>query len=438
MRFEPLRRLPDGTIKQISPFSGLQVWTVPGRGNRPLGVASGEPNRLDPLEEDRYCAFCSHRYLETPPEKDRVVRRDGAYAIVPPRDADHLWDEIAEFRRVPNLFEIVPFHYWVANYDYRVTYEQQARCAAYLSSPGGSAHVNRILYTKLSAAGMTESQWDALPDTERTELAEGFFASGHDVIVARRHYIDGATHDIEAAGSGTLRPDEHGAYIAFTIHALQDLFESNRYARFVAVFQNWLKPAGASFDHLHKQLVAIDERSSRTEVELEKLRLNQNAYNEFAVDYAAQRNLIVAENDHAIAYAGFGHRYPTLEVYSKSPACRPWEHTVAEQRAMSDLLHALHAATGVAVPTNEEWHYQAPDVDLAMPWRIMLKWRVSTLAGFEGGTQIQINTIDPWNLRDRVVPALRRLRERSQIADVAIGEECPAKPNSLKYNPALH
>ncbi len=30
-----LLRMPDGTVKQVNPFTGTQVWTVPGRGNRP-------------------------------------------------------------------------------------------------------------------------------------------------------------------------------------------------------------------------------------------------------------------------------------------------------------------------------------------------------------------------------------------------------------------
>ena len=86
---------------------------------------------------------------------------------------------------------------------------------------------------------------------------------------------------------------------SFTVDALRSLYDANRYARYVAVFQNWLRPAGASFDHLHKQLVAVDERSVRTEHELRRLRDNLNLYNEFAVDYAARQNLIVAENPYA-------------------------------------------------------------------------------------------------------------------------------------------
>ncbi|MDC6726468.1 DUF4921 family protein, partial [Leclercia adecarboxylata] len=69
-----------------------------------------------------------------------------------------------------------------------------------------------------------------------------------------------------------------------TIDAMRDLYASNRYVRYVQVFQNWLKPAGASFDHLHKQLVAIDQRSVNAEVEVAKVRPNPNMYNELGVE----------------------------------------------------------------------------------------------------------------------------------------------------------
>jgi Domain of unknown function (DUF4921) len=29
---EPLTRLPDGTIKQVNPFTGTKVWTLPPNG----------------------------------------------------------------------------------------------------------------------------------------------------------------------------------------------------------------------------------------------------------------------------------------------------------------------------------------------------------------------------------------------------------------------
>jgi hypothetical protein len=67
-----------------------------------------------------------------------------------------------------------------------------------------------------------------------------------------------------------------------------------------------------------------------------------------------------------------------------------------------------------------------------MPWRIVLKWRVSTLAGFEGGTKVYVNTIDPFTLRDHAVAGLRRLRAEGVIAGMRIGDECA--PPRLGYD----
>lgn len=432
-----LMRMADGTIKQVNPFTGTEVWTVPGRGNRPLGVLSPNPFQLDPNKRDAYCAFCSRLYLETPPEKARLVKTGDAYTTLRHLSVDALFDTVAEFRRIPNLFEIVSFSYWQKNFNFRLPDAVEQHKLNYLSSVAGRQHVLKMSEQRLKAAGIDESAWDRMSMNERLQFANAFFGGGHELIVGRRHFVDGATHDDQLASSGTLTPEEHYQYLHFTIDALRDIYANNRYTRYVAVFQNWLKPAGASFDHLHKQLVAIDERGAQNELELHRVRANPNLYNEAGVNFAIYRNLVVAENDHAIAYAGFGHRYPTLEIYSKSERSQPWNHSAEELRGMSDLVQACHAATGCDVPCNEEWYYKPPDVDVPMPWRVLIKWRVSTPAGFEGGTKIYVNTIDPETLRDRVVRRLFQLRSDGLIAGIKIAIECPCLPNCLRYNPAV-
>ena len=389
----PLVTMADGTIKQINPFSGTEVWTVPGRGNRPLSVPAANPQPLGPDAHTATCAFCSANKLSTPPEKSRMVQ-----------DARGMWS--IQRGLLPSELD-----------------------------PQGREHVLTIVRTKLAAAGKDSSE---LSDKELLDQAGGFFAGGHDVIIGRRHYVDGAEYDDQLASSGTLTPDEHEQFIRFTLDSLEDLYAKNRYVPYVAVFQNWLKPAGASFDHLHKQLVSIDERSVQADFEIERLRANPNMFNEWAVDYAGYHNLIIAENDHAVCFAGFGHRYPTLEVYSKSDAAEPWLHTSEEIRAMSDLIHACHAAAGPDVPCNEEWHHKPIDLDIPMPWRVMIKWRVSTLAGFEGGTKIYLNTLSPFDIRDRMVSQFYALRDEGAISpNIRIATECRVDRNSLKYNPVL-
>ena len=437
----PLVTLADGTVKQVNPFSGTQVWTVPGRGNRPLGIKHDDPQPLKPEDFTARDSFGSDNLLQTPPEKARVVRDDtepGGFRTITGLLPGQLKDSTAEFRRVPNLFEIVTYDYWKENYGFSPDRETQQRMEEYLADSAGREHVLAIVRTRLRAAGRPAEEVNTLSDEELLTRAPGYFAGGHDVIIARRHFTDGATLDNQLASSGTLSVMEHRALTNFTVESIADLYRKNRYVRYVVAFQNWLKPAGASFDHLHKQLVAIDEHGEQLEAEVDLVRENPNAYNEYAVDYAARRNLIIAENEHAVAFAGFGHRYPTLEIFSKSAICEPWKQTRAEIDAMSDLIHACHAAAGPDIPCNEEWHHRPVDLDVRMPWRVMIKWRTSNLAGFEGGTKIYLNTISPWDLRDRVVPKMYELRRTGHISDsIHIATECQCLPNSLKYNPLV-
>jgi len=164
------------------------------------------------------------------------------------------------------------------------------------------------------------------------------------------------------------------------------------------------------------------------------LRQDPNVYNDLAANLLSMHNLIFAENDEAIAFAGIGHRHPTIEVFSKSYFSRPYEHSDDEIQGMSDLVHACHAASGAQISCNEEWYYTPIDAVYKMPWHVLIKWRVNTAAGFEGGTSIFINPIAPLELRDRMVPNLYRLRDEGKIAsDIRIAEECRIHPNPLRY-----
>lgn len=433
-----LNRMADGTIKQVNPFTGTEVWTVPGRGNRPLGDQGPDAGRKisNPHSLD-FCAFCPDNYLKTPPEKARLVKVGDDYQIVRNVPASELSTTMAEFRRVPNLFEIIGYDYWSRNYGYEMPSELARRKDRYLSDTLGWRHVFDTVTAKLKAAGRTDTEIEDISVETKLAIANSFFAGGHELIIGRRHYQDGAEHEHQLCSSGALTPDEHYQYIRFTIDGILDIYRQNRYARYVAVFQNWLKAAGASFDHLHKQLVAIDGRSTSIDRELNLVRAIPNIYNEAAVNYAGYKNLVFAENDHAIAFADFGHRFPSLAIYSKSEHSQPWNHTPDELQAMSNMIHACHAAMGPAIPCNEEWYYKPPDADVSMPWHVLIKWRISNPAGFEGGTKIYVNTIDPESLRDKMVPRLFDLKNQGRIVPMKIAFECPCVPNCLKYNPAV-
>jgi galactose-1-phosphate uridylyltransferase len=383
-------------------------------------------HRLAAGEGRRLCAFCQDRYPETTPEKDRLVRAaDGGFAHVPRVPAAALFDTVAEFRRFGNLFEIVSAEYWRENYGFRQPSDIVRWADDYLSTSAGREHIERLVRARDAASGLAS-------DVEAGAL--DLLGGSHDVVVARRHVHDDAEWSDDLVSAGELTADEHAAYMAFTIDALARIAAAQPHAKYVAVFQNWLRPAGASFEHLHKQLVAIDELGPQVSREMEMLAGDPALYQREIADLAAAEGLVVAANEHAVAFAGVGHRYPAFEVYSRSRAHLPQAHAPDQVRGVSDLLHALHAATGVHVPTNEEWHYRPVGVLAPMPWRIVLKWRISIPAGFEGGTKIYVNTIDPWALRQRAVAALQTLRAAGRVSDdLRIGDECTPEDALLGY-----
>ena len=149
---EYLSTMADGTVKQIGPLTGTEVWTVPGRGNRPLGIQGSTPRPIDEGARGTYCAFCEQRYLETPPEKARVVRSDDGWETLLELPAEKLFTTTAEFRCIPNLFEILSFDYWRSNYGFELPESVARRQRAYLASREGLEHLLRITETKLRAS----------------------------------------------------------------------------------------------------------------------------------------------------------------------------------------------------------------------------------------------------------------------------------------------
>jgi galactose-1-phosphate uridylyltransferase len=426
--------MPDGTVKQLNPFTGTEVWAVAGRRSRPITTESATTAK--PLETHRpedYCSFCPTRYFETAPEKVRLINQNGSWQRLDLLPPDRYTDTSAEFRRTGNMFEIVTLEYWRKNYAYKIPPGRLKWREDYLANTAGLKHITDIVHYKLHREGKTDEQIEKMPLAEKLSIADAFFGGCHEMIIARKHYKDGATLETDLYSSGEMTEDEHYWYFKLTIDALRDIIINNRYVRYISVYQNWLRPAGASFDHLHKQLVSLDEWGASIQNQIKMLREDANVFNDYGVNFAAHHNLVFAENDFAIALAGIGHRYPTIEIYSRSQAGRPSEHTDEEIRGMSNLVHAVHAAMGSQISCNEEWYYTPVDAIYKMPWHVLIKWRVTVTAGFEGGTSIYINPMTPIELRDKMVPRLYRLRDEGKIGWIRIAEECRVDPNPLKY-----
>ena len=143
---EAILRLSDGTVKQRNLLTGTEVWTVPGRAHRPLTRPGSPAPIIDHDLDGHHCAFCSGRYLETPPEKARIVRTsEGEWETLHGLGAEELGDTVAEFRRIPNLFEIVSYNYWHLNHGHVPSEAERRRMAEYLASPQGYDHVMNVV-----------------------------------------------------------------------------------------------------------------------------------------------------------------------------------------------------------------------------------------------------------------------------------------------------
>ncbi len=427
--------MTDGTLKHINPLTGTEVWTVPDRAYRPLTNRSHKtPKPLESQAKENYCDFCVSEYFQTPPEKSRLIQNwDGHFQRLDKVNPDMIDATKAVFRRVANLFEIVTIDYWVKNHGFKLSPAQSQWMQNYLDNPRGWDHVRNIIQTKLRLQGKSIEATESLTADEIRKLSESFFGGAHELVIAGRHFRPGAAVDNEYYSSGEMTDEDHYLFMQFTIDALIDIYQHNPFIRYVTIFQNWLQPAGASLDHLHKQLVGLDEWGTSIQAEVEIAREFPNIYNEAIINFSVKHNLVFAENDHAIALAELGHRYPTLAIYSKSKNARPEEHAPEELRGFSDLVHACHAAMGNQIPCNEEWYYSPRDAVDVMPWHILIKWRTVNQAGFEGGTKIYVNPLSPVALRDLVVPRLYELRHVGKIKNLRIATECVLRPDPLQY-----
>ncbi len=437
-KYDLIHQMLDGTIKMTNPLTGRTAWWVPGRSGRPLtNVELVTMEHTEIREPEDYCAFCPLKLIDTPPEIERRVRDGDGYRNVVHLFPDKIIDSNFSFRRMTNLYEIVTLDYWRRNYDYRGLDSQREWANEYKLNPEGREHVLALIRTRHEALRNSGEELPEMSEPEMLAEADSFFFGCHQLIVGARHYQPGVTAGQASTllGSGALTPEEHDEYFRFTSDAIRDIYETNRYVRYVVTFQNWLRPAGASFDHLHKQLVGLDDWGTSLNREVRVSRTDPNVYNSMVVNYASYNNLVIAENEHAVLFADFGYRNPTLSVYSKSRNLRPFEHTWEELRAVSDLVHAAHAAQGPEISCNEEWYYQPRDCLEKIPFHVLIKWRISNPAGFEGGTRIFVNPLRPYDVRDELVPRLFSLRAEGRIADnLQIAEECPVEPNSLLYN----
>ena len=78
----------------------------------------------------------------------------------------------------------------------------------YISTKMGLEHVIKLIDFKLKLSGQSDQEITAVPMEKKLEMADAFFGGGHELIVARRHYKEGAHYDYDLCSSGELSQEE--------------------------------------------------------------------------------------------------------------------------------------------------------------------------------------------------------------------------------------
>ncbi len=320
-----------------------------GRGTRPsdFGRARGEEEPL-PAHDDG-CPFCPGNEAQTPPEVYAV--RDGG------RPNTRGW----RVRVVPNKFAAL--------------------------RPDGSDQLRQI--------GLHSSR-------------DGYGA--HEVIV------ESPVHNKDLWELG-------GDQVESVVEAYRQrylAFESGDSLHHVLIFRNHGRQAGTSLVHPHSQLIAAPIMPHQLQVELQGSAayweyLGRCVFCALIEEETEKAERVVMETDHFVVVAAYAARYPfETWILPKRHAIRLAAMSEAEgvdlARVLKETLGRL--AGTLSRPSYNFAIHTAPAAEhnvRAYHWHMEIFPRVTTLGGFELGSDIYINVVAPEDaarfLREAKAPA---------------------------------
>jgi UDPglucose--hexose-1-phosphate uridylyltransferase len=351
----PDPRSPELRIDQLS---GLPTILAPGRADRPEGfrTKASEPKGPD------NCPFCEGREDRTPPEV-YATRAAGGAADTPG------WTT----RVVPNLYPALG---------------GGDAAAATGGGTGGEAGA-------FASAGdpLLESRRSGEPDLFASRPASG----SHEVIVnAPGHVTAMAELSVEQLGAA--------------VETWRERMRAHAEAAYVQLIVNEGGGAGASLEHTHAQLYALDFVPAAVARERERA----GAYGErtgggsllsdVLVEEVRRQERLVAIDDEAALICPWASRSPfELRVIPRAAAA-----SFADDTAGAAMIHTalrlLAKRFGVS-PELNLWVRTAPRGTDAFHWHVDVAPRLSIKAAFEFATGVDINAYPPeWaaaHLRDR-------------------------------------
>jgi UDPglucose--hexose-1-phosphate uridylyltransferase len=327
-----------------NPITGWWVVVAPDRASKPESGEAELPLKT-PIAQ---CPFCEGKERETPPE---------TYAVRPHGEPNGPGWRV---RCVPNQFPVV----------------------------------RQNVAADLDALASTQSRISAALSIDRSanETTPGWGV--HEVIVESPRHV------------GTLvdEPPEHAETLAVAYRDRLRLLARQENVVAATLFHNSGRGGGASQEHVHSQLVGTPFVPPLLQLELDgaarfHAEHGVDPWGAMIEDERKAGVRVVAETDDYVVWCPWAGRAAyEMWLAPKKQAARFEDCTDAEARAFGALLRALvekierllgpafnyflHSAPFGADPRSFRWH-----------WEIMP--RLAGIAGWEIGTDMFINTVDP-------------------------------------------
>jgi UDPglucose--hexose-1-phosphate uridylyltransferase len=330
---------------RIDQLTGLRTILAPGRADRPDAFVASRPQAApDALER---CPFCEGREGRTPPEV-WARRLEGDEADSPG------WTE----RAVPNLYPALG------------------------SAQGSTGGTETGLAADVDP--LRASSRNAEPDLFARVEASG----AHEVIV----------HGPEHTTALAELSDER---LAGALDSWRERMRAHERASYVQLIVNEGPEAGASLEHSHAQLYALDFVPAEVARERERF----GAYNQrtmgghllsdIATEEVRRRERLVAIDDDALLVCPWASRGPfELRVIPRRPAPAFESDGEVGLGMLATGLRALGAVFD-GPPQLNLWVRTAPRGTDEFHWHLDVLPRLTIRAGFELATGVDINVYPP-------------------------------------------
>lgn len=196
---------------------------------------------------------------------------------------------------------------------------------------------------------------------------------------------------------------------------LIDLMRDMRF-RYVLIFKNHGKAAGASQPHPHTQIIATPVTPRTIAMELESAKNHFNAkerclFCDLIHQEIVENRRIIAQNEKFIAYAPYASRFPFEVCLAPKQHSHDFRDVTDEElklfmEMLQDILQRLKI--GLKDPPYNWMLHTAPNTFTATPrpshwatiqhdwhWHLEIIPRLTSVAGFEWGTGLFINPTPP-------------------------------------------